>query len=207
MTVPISPVNNFETSINIPAPGEGVTSAAIALGVQANANRSENNNSRLNDIPQVSTVTNYLVPILGYKMLGTSNPWAFDGSFGALLDKAANAAPVFWDIQVPPPGSTIDSFTVYCNGHSGRADIPATPPSVILQRLNKVTNSSTVVASQSDTAGFVAYELDHTIVKTAIGEIVLADEQYQIVIFAEDSTNALPDLFTIFAIEIGWTYP
>lgn len=207
MTVPITPVNNFETSINIPAPGEGVTSAAIALGVQANANRSENNNSRLNDIPQVNTVTNYLVPILGYKTLGTTHQWIYGGAFGAIEDNNANASPIFWDINVPPVGSTIDSFTIYCNGQSGRADIPQFPPVVQLYRYNKATNAGTLVASATDPSGFVAYELDHTIPKTGIGEIVLADEQYQILVFAEDGTNATANLFTIFAIEIGWTYP
>ncbi len=207
MSANITPVDAFTAPVVVATDADAANGAEKLLTAQALTNRTENNNSRLNDIPQVTTVTNYMVPILGYKMLGTSNPWVFDSGFGALLDKTANARPVFWDVQVPPAGSTIDSFTVYVNGHSGRAGIPATPPLVILQRLNKVTNVGVTVSSQADTAGFVAYELDHTISKTGIAHTVLADEQYQILVFAEDSTNALPDLFTIFAIEIGWTYP
>lgn len=206
MPANITPVDAFTTTITIPTDGDSANGTEVALTTQALANRSENNNSRLNDIPQVNTVTNYLVPILGFKSLGTTNSWVVSPSTGNIQDTTANARVAIWDVQTPAAGSTIDSFTIYINNAPGRAGLPGTMPTATLQRINKVTGVPVSVSSQADTSGGLgAYESDHTIADTGIAHTVLANEQYQILMFSEDGANALPNLLDVVAVEIGWT--
>ncbi|MCK5318643.1 MAG: hypothetical protein KAJ55_12065 [Anaerolineales bacterium] len=210
MTVPISPVNNFETSINIPGPGEGVTSAAIALGVQANADRSENNNSRLNDIPQVNTVTNYSLPLTSFKTDDADDGWALSSQTANVVATTAFQRSATWSIQVPKPGVTIDSFKVYTSNDTGRGGVPAPAdmPVIYLVQLSNVDNTLFIVTQVTDPSlTLAAYEADHTIEATGIGHAIVANQRYSILATSEKGANAAADKFGINAIEIGWTYP
>ncbi len=68
MSANITPVDAFTAPVVVATDADAANGAEKLLTAQALTNRTENNNSRLNDIPQVTTVTNYMVPILGYKM-------------------------------------------------------------------------------------------------------------------------------------------
>ncbi len=215
MTVPISPVNNFETSINIPGPGEGVTSAAIALGVQANADRSENNNSRLNDIQMVNTQTGTggYIPHFGGALDIPSLVWS-GGLYGQLRQRDALAT-IYYDITpyLPPPGGVINSYTLYVNGHDGGSAhggfTLTLPQAFITKKLITADSPGTIFGSgvTDPSVDLAAYEIPHNFGETGLAETIVADTVYTLSVIGEFGADFEALAFAIYGVRVGWTYP
>lgn len=216
----ITPVDVFTTVITVPDAGDAGTALSVETPIQANANRSENNNSRLNDndtlladaekFPRLNTVTAYMLPMTSAAPVDTGGTveWEFNSNNASWVAATATGSELFMDIThlLPPVGATLDTLTAYVNGGTGHGALPANMPIIGFARIAKASGSPTVIATQVDTsADFTAYELDHTIALTGAAHTTLADNRYVVIVTGEGGANAIADQLKLFALEIGWT--
>ncbi len=204
MTVPITPVDNFDTSINIPAPGEAVTSAAIALGVQSNADRSE---FIFNRVPACSDQTSVTVPItLG---IGDTVNWEFDGDFAAWAQTTTGIGYLRFDVtNILPRGAFWRSAKMFVAPVGGHGAFNASDLPVIAAHKSTHTDyvsaPGVIIATPDPSANNAEYELDHTVETAPFSEQVLVGVSYQVAIVGELPSWGVP-FSKITAIEIGWT--
>lgn len=216
MSININPVDEFTTVITIPTDGDLATGTEVALTTQALANREENNNSRLNTVPQLVTTTNFLIDQMAGQptMLGGFQDPSFltgPSAPGGWLQVTDNVSHVVFEIQnsLPRAGATLDTVTAYVVSDGGsHPGEPVQLPELSLYRFTKESGAKTTIDTQLDPFVSVAvYELPHTISLTSIGHTILADTRYGISVRGESGTNALALSFNLISLELGWTVP
>lgn len=217
MTTVIVPVNAYAASLSIPADGEGVSAASVALYVQEIANRLEFIRQRH---PGANPVANLLKVIksageavlfpgsTNYQIgLSTISP-------GVVNNLAVSVTEVFLvQFEQLVPGTVIRNFTAIHRAAGAHAALPAVMPKIELCKLDLtgyigagVAPVVTVVDTQSDVSGTTAaFQLAHTITK-AIGAppTVGANEMWFLRATGESGANALLGAqWTSFSLDVS----
>jgi hypothetical protein len=201
MTTVIVPVNTFGAALSIPADGEGVSSASVALYVQEIANRLEFIRRRTLGAQDVSTAISL--------RLDASQAQLFNGTANYRLSAALGTAPTVDNLVVSAtetflvpfpylvPGVVIRGFGGLYRGAGAHAALPAVMPKVELVSFTALpggaaTPTLTAVDSQSDTSGTTAaLQLAHYVSKT-VAPITVADPvMYMLRMTGESGANSL----------------
>lgn len=102
------------------------------------------------------------------------------------------ATTLHWPFK-PPHGSTLTAVSVHITGAAGHGGMPATKPSLQVNRVTRAGVHSTISGPTSDTSASTgAYEIDHTINITGLSEVIdNSTYRYVAVISTEAGANAL----------------
>ncbi len=218
MAANITPVDVFTTTITVPTDGDAVNGTEVALTTQALANRTENNNSRLNDIPFVNSATVILDNSAASCKtdFSTGASEMFIGNLaGGWLTTGGQSPTVTYVVMSftshIPVGATLDSATVHVWG--GTVHFPATLPVVTVTRLpiivgETVPSVSVTLGTQTDgSTNGTEYRETHAITVSGMAHTVLADNSYLITLETEGGASSTDNDAVYYGFKVSWTLP
>lgn len=204
MTTAIVPVNAYGVSLSIPADGEGVSSASVALYVQEIANRLEFIRQRVPGANPVANLMNVARPMGEAVIAAGSTVWQinFTASTCSVVNNlAVSVGEVFLlNLDKLVPGAIIRNFSAIARGAAAHAALPAVMPKIELVKCDftaylggAAAPAFTVIDTQADTsASTAAYQLSHLISKTlAAPETVGVNTSYALRMTGESGANSL----------------
>lgn len=203
MTTVIIPVNAYAASLSIPADGEGVSAASVALYVQEIANRLEFIRQRTPGTNPSTNIMNVGKPAGDSLLTAGSTVWQanFTASSTPVINNLViSSTEVFICPIFLAAGTVIRNFSAILRGAGAHVGLPAVMPKIELVKLDYagyigagVAPPYAAVDSQSDISGTTAaYQLAHTVSKTlAAPQTVGANEAWALRMTGESGANAL----------------
>jgi hypothetical protein len=97
-----------------------------------------------------------------------------------------------------PVGSKITGYGMRILPTAGHVGLPVIKPSILVEQLDQDLGSFVGVgspATNDGSANVAAYELAHTVEKTGLSHVVIADRQYFVRVGGEGGVNRINDLY------------
>lgn len=232
MSHPLTDVSNFDTSITVPDDGDAGAAASVGVGFQSLANRTK----WLNDNKLTLTGGTLTGGLIGTSLSGTSFPfagapptvnrnqpalfasgdgsrWSYDRNFLKWYQSSvASAGTLFIPLSNLVDGATLISVSVaysgkYATGMVGHAGLPATMPTVSLQRIS-ASGLVQIGATITDTSGsFAVYDGGHNILIPSLTEVITETSDYVVYITGEAGANSVANTSGVLGVTATFSVP